>query len=201
MRKRVLAVFVAVLALSSMSCVSIGPETLHVDNVENANRLAPLEFAFERDTVVASDQRAATVQTDFVTVFTRELRQNLFDSHLPPAGRIDIVLTYYQRRTRFATLPIFAMNVMSFGFLPAIGGPIAWVSVEMEVEVTVYSSESIRLWNDSFVHEKRYFVSLYDPPNQRHRLAQIASYKAIAAEVRSRLAQEARSLNAALAVE
>jgi hypothetical protein len=73
----VLAFFFPILSCATVTTVT--PDMLRPEEVDNPARILPLEFSFEQQSLSLDDARFVPIQSDMATVFSRELRENLFE--------------------------------------------------------------------------------------------------------------------------
>lgn len=183
------------------SCVTVTPDMLRPEPVQNEQRVLPLEFVDESaEVAVAGAPRSAVFQSDFYTIFDRELRQNLYIPGEVPAGTIDIAVTFYDQRSSALGIGLQFVSGLTVFAAPLLGMPYVHGRVTYEIEVTVRDSDRAELWNQTFGHEETGLLWIYNYGDGM-RQAHIRAFHALAQDVRIALSADAQVLNRQLRPE
>lgn len=190
------AIAVATLAaLVLAGCTTVTPDMLRPEIVQNDRRVLPMEFVEQTAEVsVAGAPRSAVFQSDFYTIFDRELRQNLYLPGETPAGTIDIAVTFFDERLSGLGIGLQVVNLLTLYIAPLLGVPYVHSRLIYEIEVTVRSSDRAELWSQTFGHEERTLLWIYTPGDGR-RQADIRAFHALAQDVRIALSNDSETLN------
>tara|TARA_B100002003_G_C13935491_1_gene454285 strand:- start:136 stop:753 length:618 start_codon:yes stop_codon:yes gene_type:complete len=138
MRKTLLIFVITLFFLNS--CASVNPSILNPHPNPLPNKLKSLNFGLETNqTFQLSSVKSATVQTDFATIFSRTLDQNICEVDRVKWGYADIRIVFDDWNYIKSFIPL---TVLGVGFYPwfLLGGKFLWYERLIQVEIGIYDS-------------------------------------------------------------
>jgi hypothetical protein len=181
-------------AITGSSCARYTPEALAPVQAPLESRLLPLDIGLgEADIVRPEGLRTVTVQTDFATVFRRDLETNVFQRVDPRWGYAEFRLTFDGDRITGGGVAVITGNVVT-AFIPTLfGAPFSIRERTIQAEIVVYDSRRTQISEYVITGTAKYTVGLYT--SGEYRRAGIEAAKDVMQQFRQALAPEVGSLN------
>ncbi|MBT5995706.1 MAG: hypothetical protein HOG73_08295 [Candidatus Marinimicrobia bacterium] len=174
MSKKIFVTISLVILTMINGCASITPSMLKPPNNPINNKIKSLIIGLESGNVVRSESRKSiTVQTDFATIFSRTMDQNICESSREKWGYTDIRIVFMVRKISLFNLAY----VSTFFLLPYVGAPL-YINGTMEVEIGIYDSNKQIIKKYTLDKSNQYWASVYDMlPNAPGNSARVANIK------------------------
>jgi hypothetical protein len=187
------------LLLIFTACARVSPEMLDPAPEPMPQRLLPLTLGLGQEVVVPPETRPVVVQSDFTTVFSRDLEANVFLEDTLRWGYIEFRITFDDRKITGGGAALIAGNVVTL-FVPVLfGAPLTIRERTLQVEVAIYDSRRVPFRTYVFDRRVKYGDErLYESRNYRHRKAGIQAAKEILQAFRGELALELAAINGRL---
>jgi len=122
-------------------CASISPSILNPHPNPIPLKLKSLNFGLEGSQVFQfSSIKSATIQTDFATIFSRTLEQNICEGDRVKWGYADLRIVFDDFNFKTSHIPY---SILAFGFYPwwIFGGSVLWYERIIQVEIGIYDSK------------------------------------------------------------
>ncbi len=189
-RQQIAIIFSIILMIMVNGCASISPSMLKPPNKPINNKIKSLTIGLEAENVVRSEAlKTVTVQTDFATIFSRTMDQNVCEMSREKWGFTDIRIVFLAEKFSILNL----IYLPTFFLLPVYGAPIQ-MNVTMEVEIGIYDSNKQIVKKYTIDNASKYWNFLYDPQNDT-RVAKIKLFQTILREFETLVNSDATYLN------
>ena len=185
------------LMLSLAACSAYTPEALEPAPSPLPSRLLPLEIGAGESEVVRSEGvRGVTVQTDFATVFRRDLEANVFAPDTIRWGFAEFRVTYDNATVTPGGVALMVASIGTLFIGPMLGVPIDQHERTLQAEIVLYNARRVEVASYVIVGTARYYRSLYT--TDEYRSAGINAAKNIMAEFKRRVSPESERINSVL---
>ena len=184
-------------ALLLAACTAYTLESLEPTPAPLPSRLLPLHIGLAETEVLRPEGvRGVTLQTDFATVFRRDLETNVFMPGDQRWGYAEFRLTFDGDAITGGGVALAGLNVVTL-FIPSLlGARSALRERTLQAEVVIYNARRVEVAKQVITVKGKYAVSLYR--RDEYRRAGIEAAKNIMQQFRSRLLPDVAALNARL---
>jgi len=156
------------------SCSSFDPSLLNASNDEMPIKLLPLQQGLAGNIVRTESVKTESVQSDFVTIFERELEKNVFAGSDSLWGYIETKIIYNDRKPTVGGSVLFGVNLITL-FIPSLFGvPWAIPKETLQADVVIYNSSRAQIKKFTYTVSETYSMTLYSPDSGRECEARIA---------------------------
>lgn len=179
------------------ACTAFSPALLDPNPAPLSSRLLPLHIGLaETEVLRAEGARGVTVQTDFATVFRRDLETNVFRQDDRRWGYTEFRLTFDDEAITGGGRALLAMNIVT-GFIPSLfGAPVLRRQRTVQAEIVIYNSRRVEVAKELITGNASYSVGIYKRDESRR--AGVRAVKSIMEQFRSRLASSVETVNGKL---
>ena len=149
--------FIIVLPFIFLSCASVNSSILRSSDQPIQNRIKPLKIGLGEESIIRSEMiKTVTIQSDFATIFSREMETNFFESTRQNWGYIEYKIVFDNMYINPITYPVVALHMAFFG-LPTILGAGVWKFTRtIEAEISIFDSKEAKI--------KKYVISSTSEP-------------------------------------
>lgn len=181
-------------ALVVVACTAYTPESLEPAPSPLPSRLLPLHIGLGETGVLRPEGlRGVTLQTDFATVFRRDLETNAFLADDERWGYAEFRLTFDSDAVTGGGVAVAGLNVITL-FVPSLlGAPVTLRERTLQAEIVIYNSRRVEVTKQVITAKARYSVGLYK--RDEYRRAGIEAAKNVLQQFRLRLAPEVEAVN------
>ena len=126
-------------------CASVNPSILNPNPNPLPLKLKSLNFGLEGDQIIQSSSfKSVTLQTDFATIFSRTLEQNICEEDRLNWGYADLRIVFddWAYKKFYTPLTIIGCIIYPYWIL---GGKVLWYKRIIQVEIGIYDSKKILL--------------------------------------------------------
>lgn len=193
-RPRRLAVVALLLV---QACTAYTPALLEPNPSPLSSRLLPLHLGLaETDVLREEGVRGVTVQTDFATVFRRDLEANVFMHDDRRWGYTELRITYDDDAITGGGAVLAGLSIVTLFIPTVLGVPVTRRQRTIQAEIVIYNSRRVEVAKELISGKVEYSEGLYRRDESRR--AGIEAVKVIMEQFRSRLASDVEAVNAKL---
>jgi hypothetical protein len=154
--------FVCFAVATCAACSAYTLDSLEPAAAPLATRLLPLHVGLgENEVVRAEALRAVTLQTDFATVFRRDLEANVFEPDDERWGYAEFRLAYDNDAITGAGVALIALNVVTLLVPTVLGAPLVLRERTLQAEIVIYNSRRVEVAKYVITGTARYRDGLY----------------------------------------
>jgi len=123
-------------------CASVSPSILNPVQNPLPKKLKPIKFGLENTQIQISSVKSVIVQTDFATIFSRSLEQNICEYGSDKLGFVDLRVVFddWQYDKTKIRNSILALNPYGLILWSIWGGKCLWYIRLIQVEIGIYDS-------------------------------------------------------------
>ena len=179
------------------ACTAYTPQALEPTPAPLSSRLLPLVVGLgESDVIRPEALRGVTLQTDFATVFRRDLEANVFGQDNQRWGFAEFRLTFDGDRVTGGGVALISVSIVTLFVPPLLGAPYSQRERTLQAEIVIYNSRRVETAKYVMLGKARYGVTMYT--EDEYRRAGIEAAKNVMNEFRRRLATEVDLVNGRL---
>jgi len=149
--------FIIVLPFIFLSCASVDVSILRSSDRPIQKRLKTLKIGLGEESVVRNETiKTVTIQTDFATIFSREMETNFFENTRQNWGYIEYKIVFDNTNIDPISYPVMAAHLI-WVFVPSIfGAGILKFTRTIEAEISIFDSKEAKI--------KKYVISSTSKP-------------------------------------
>lgn len=176
------------------ACTAYTPALLEPNPSPLSSRLLPLHLGLtETDGLREEGVRGVTVQTDFATVFRRDLEANVFMQDDRRWGYTELRITYDDDAITGGGAVLAGLSIVTLFIPTVLGAPVTRRQRTIQAEIVIYNSRRVEVAKELITGKINYSVGLYRRDEARR--AGIEAVKGIMEEYRSRLTSDVEAIN------
>jgi len=180
-----------------VACSAYTPESLEPTPAPLSSRLLPVHIGLGATEVLRPEGlRGITLQTDFATVFRRDLEANVFMPDDQRWGYAEFRLTFDRDAITGGGVALVGLNVVTLCIPSLLGAPYMLRERTLQAEIVIYNARRVEVTKQVITGKGAYAESLYR--EDEYRRAGIEAAKDILRQFRSRLAPDVGPVNAKL---
>jgi hypothetical protein len=141
-----------ILVMFIYSCAGVNPSILNPLNDPLSKKLHKLQIGLGSGSVIRTESvKTVTVQTDFATIFSRELETNVFDNSRKNVGYIEYKIVFDSYNLQPISFLLYGLHGITAFFPTLLGLPVESRKRTLEAEISIYDIEEVQL--------KKYIIS------------------------------------------
>ncbi|NCC55862.1 MAG: hypothetical protein EOM11_10375 [Erysipelotrichia bacterium] len=164
--KTTLVLTIVSIAILNLGCASTSStamlKLLEPSNDKISTKLLPLEITTAEQLALTGTQyKDVTRQSHLLTIFERELKNNVIQSGKEKYGYIEMKLTYQTEKYSPAGIPFVILSFSSLFMLNVIGMPWSINDLIVQSEINIFDENKVEVKKYIYTRSKRYVLGLY----------------------------------------